>query len=391
MRFYKIRLYAVVIAAVLIFLCCPRMLSHVLRDKSITILSPLWRGFQKSSIALPKSLTSFEIFKTLDTLKKQKEDLERDKQILSSQLRQVQEFLFSKQLIENDIDALKSIKESLDEEASSKEFFQRRYQELKTRLALQLESVDAKVVYREPTSWSSFIWIDKGSEYNKLCGVEIIAENSPVVIGNAIVGVVEYVGKNKSKIRLITDEKLVISVRALRGYSQNRLLHDALSLVSDQLKFRKELFFSTEEQDNTLKILEDLSQNIELLTSDHYMAKGEIHGSSLPLWRCRSQKLKGVGFNYDFDDEEGAARDLRTGRSFSPNPQDVQKALLQEGDLLVTTGMDGIFPAGFHVGVITYIHPLEDGSFYYNLEAKAIAPHLDEIEKVSILAPRQNK
>ena len=70
------------------------------------------------------------------------------------------------------------------------------------------------------------------------------------------------------------------------------------------------------------------------------MAKGELHGSSKPLWRGYSQVLKGIGFNYDYADAYGPARDLRTGKTTANSPG---ISLLRVNDLLMTTGMDGIF------------------------------------------------
>lgn len=390
MRFFRIRLYVVVSVLSFLMLICPKNFSNSLRERSITTIHPLWQGFKKSSFVPSKTFSIYEYLQTLENLKKEKLELQKENKLLSSQLFEVQKFLFSKDIIENDFELLKALKNSQEEQGYAKDFLQRRYEELKLRLMKQIESVDAKVIYREPSSWSSSLWIDKGSDYNDLYGLNIIAENSPVIIGDAIVGVIEYVGKKKSKVKLITDDKLSISVRAIRGSTQNRFLLDNLLLLIEQIKPREDLFFSQQEHDNTLRILSNLSQNIELFTSDDYMAKGEIHGSSLPLWRCRAQKLKGIGFNYDFDDDEGPSRDLKTGRVLDQSLEEENKVLLRKGDLLVTTGMDGVFPAGFNVAIVTEILNLEHGSYYYDLKAQAVAPELDSIEKVSILAPLES-
>ena len=54
-----------------------------------------------------------------------------------------------------------------------------------------------------------------------------------------------------------------------------------------------------------------------------YLAKGELYGSSKPLWRTQRHQLKGTGFNYDFADGEGPARDLQTGKHALQDPLEV--------------------------------------------------------------------
>ena len=94
--------------------------------------------------------------------------------------------------------------------------------------------------------------------------------------------------------------------------------------------------------------------------------------------------LKGIGFNYDFSDEAGPSRDLRTGKS--PMGKNTLP-LLQIGDLLVTTGFDGVFPAGLHVARIQKIFPLKEGDYYYELEAKSTVDRLDDLNIVFVLQP----
>ena len=61
--------------------------------------------------------------------------------------------------------------------------------------------------------------------------------------------------------------------------------------------------------------------------------------------------------------------------------------MLKVNDLLVTTGMDGVFPEGLHVATVTKIRPLKEGDYYYQLEAIPTAGNLEEISIVSILPP----
>ena len=126
------------------------------------------------------------------------------------------------------------------------------------------------------------------------------------------------------------------------------------------------------------------------LSSDektHVLAKGELSGSSKPLWRTQRHQLKGTGFNYDFADGEGAARDLRTGNLSSLDPVESSVPIVKAGDLLVTTGMDGVFPAGLMVAEVTKVHPLKEGDYFYELEALPIAGNFDDLSLVFVIPP----
>ena len=68
-----------------------------------------------------------------------------------------------------------------------------------------------------------------------------MGKNSPVLFGTSIIGVVEYVGYERSRVRLITDEKLVPSVRAVRGRENNRFLLEHVQTVLFTLERREDL------------------------------------------------------------------------------------------------------------------------------------------------------
>jgi cell shape-determining protein MreC len=243
-------------------------------------------------------------------------------------------------------------------------------------LELQLQALPARVIFREPASWSSAFWINVGQKDNEALGKSIIAKNSPVLLGSSLVGVVEQVDRRKSRVRLITDAQLVPSERALRGGEQNRFLIKSVETLLSALELREELFPTREDAEQLFKSLVKLKEKLIIPAADLYLGKGELHGTRSPLWRSRSSVLRGVGFNCDFADEEGRARDLR-----DPTP------LLRVGDLLVTTGLDGVFPAGFHVGSIAKIFPLQEGACSYELEAVIAAGRLDELSHVTVLPP----
>lgn len=205
----------------------------------------------------------------------------------------------------------------------------------------QIHGIAAKIIYRSPTVWSSSLWINKGTE-------DGIAKDSPVLSKGSLIGVVDYVGASQSRIRLITDSGLTISVRAARNASMKEKNFIPTSLL----------------------------------------AKGELSGSSKPLWRSPGQLLKGIGFNYDYADEEGPARDLRTGAPEGSLSVNHSEPLIKLRDILVTTGYDGIFPAGIPVAEVIKIHPLGEGDYFYTLEAKPTADNLDDLSHVLVLPPQ---
>lgn len=224
----------------------------------------------------------------------------------------------------------------------------------------------AKVIYREPSSWSSHLWINVGLRDN-------ISVNAPVVIGKNVVGVIEEVLKKKSRVRLITDAQLIPSVRVKRGGERDSLLFERITSLTDVLETRSEIYGAEE----LTRALHAFKTQLGIDEKDLYLAKGQLHGASAPLWRCLGQKLKGIGFNYDFADEKGSSRSLRTS----------SVSLIKIGDLLVTTGMDGVFPEGLHVGVVSKIFPLHEGGISYELEANPLLQNLNSLTDVSILCP----
>lgn len=234
----------------------------------------------------------------------------------------------------------------------------------------------AKVIFREPSSWSSTIWINIGEDTNSKLGKIVVAENSPILKEKAIVGVVEYVGKVQSRVRLITDAGVIPSVRVSRGLLQNKYLFEWVDLVHQSINTRDDLFEFSEEKQLIQNVLCKIKSTLSKEEKTLYLAKGELYGSSAPLFRSRNQILKGVGFNYDFADSEGPACDLRKN---SPIP------LIKKGDLLVTTGLDGVFPSGYQVGIVSHVEPLKEGEIAYELEARIAAGNLDELNYVTVL------
>lgn len=247
---------------------------------------------------------------------------------------------------------------------------------------LLVKAVAARVIYRDPGTWTSSLWIDAGELTDP-----IIRKNSPVVVGRALVGVIDYVGKRQSRVRLITDVGLKPAVRAVRGHAQNMALVENITPVLRHLSMRKDLPISREEQIALGRMLTQFKERLSEDCEGWYLAKGILQGSGTPLWRSVNHTLRGIGFNYDFPDAFGPARELETGK-----PVDAKSALpavpiIKVHDLLVTTGLDGVFPPGLSVAEVTKIHPLKEGGYTYEIEAVPVVGNLDSLQTLFVIPP----
>jgi len=333
----------------------PKSWSQRWRSSSIALASVFWKK--------PANIVSQEDRLTVENL------------LLKTQNANLRSSLFSEyNKIEHQLKKLHSYEER------GTAFFQRRKEYAKKILAMELFSLSSKIIYRDPAIWSSTIWINSGESDNERLGERVVAVNSPVLKGAYLVGVVEYVDRSRSRVRLLTDSALVPSVRVARGGGGARELLSLISCVREQLVLRDGV-------EKLLPALETISEYLECNFDERYLAKGELFGSSSPIWRARSHVLKGVGFNYDFADEEGPALELRTGNPLDRLGQQGELPLIQRGDLLVTTGMDGVFPADLPVAVVSSIMPLQEGNVTFNIEATLCAGNLHDLGEVTILPP----
>lgn len=275
---------------------------------------------------------------------------------LRSQLDLVYNWLSSEKYLSEQIEMFRTL-------GMSSELMKRRSEEMKSLLQKKTMAALGRIIYRDPSAWSSTCWIDAGEENNALLGKTIIAKNSPVISGSALVGVIEYVGKRQSRVRLITDSSLKTAVRAVRGAVAERDISLLTQMLQDRLQ--KHPFKQT---------LQEFKQTLKVGWEDGFFAKGEISGTSAPYFRSLHPILKGIGFNCNFEDIDSPARDLKAG-------------ILRENDLLITSGLDGIFPPGLHVGRVINIKPLKPGGYSYDLEATPSAGDLADLTFVYVLPP----
>lgn len=281
------------------------------------------------------------------------------------------------------------LKKELQQLYSSGNVIQSHLKELEHLLKRRLETIPARVIYRASSSWNSFLWIDVGLSTNEALGREIVAKNSPIVVGNSLVGVIDYVGKHQARVRLITDGELFPAVRSVRGHPQAMRLVETINVLLDNLNEHESLFATAEEKNFLFQQLEKLQIALTEKQETLYLVKGELQGCCFPHKRSHGNLLKGIGFNCDYPDEKGPARDLRSGIPYEASGISSEPVvLLKVHDILATSGMDGIFPEGLQVAEVVHVSPLEEGSYYYELQARPTAGNLDALSLVFVMAPQ---
>lgn len=301
-------------------------------------------------------------------------NLSLENSLLKRQVEAARGWLTFDQRVEEEFQRLKEISKKECDDLYWKGFFRRRCEALEAKLKMQLQALPAKVILRQPASWNSSLWIDVGSEDNERLGRLIVAKNSPVVVGDMLVGILEYVGKKRSRVRLVTDSGLVAAVRAVRGEENDRELLRLFNSIIKRVDKRDDIFETSSDKRLFLEILSSAAKNLSKKGVDYHLAKGELRGSKRALFGGFSKVLEGVGFNYNYSDSEGPSRDLKSGKTLDERYNFLSKPILKEGDLLITSGMDGIFPEGLKVASVT---SLIDCDHSYKIEATALAPLFD--------------
>jgi rod shape-determining protein MreC len=234
----------------------------------------------------------------------------------------------------------------------------------------------ANVIYQASTPWSTTVWIDVGTQTEHTPFV--IEKNCPVVSRDTLVGVVDYVGAKSSRVRLICDPLVRPAVRVVRGGAHSRQLMAAAQQIRGAVTTQPTLLPKPELASTLTKLLECLVQSLPA-DSEMRLAKGELQGAEYP---SSPTLLSGVGFNYDFEDEEGPPRDLRNGQR---TIQDQKILLIKPGDELETSGLDGIFPRGLRVATVATVFPLEEGAISYRILAKIESSEFPNFDHLTVL------
>lgn len=202
--------------------------------------------------------------------------------------------------------------------------------------------VVSHVVYRDPSYWGSSCWVDVGKNQG-------IRKNSPVVVGKVLIGLVDYVGEKQSRVRLITDVGMKPSVIAVRGGIQNWIVKDQIQTLIDRLIILSQTSTLSDEHNKVLHHLQYLNDMLQCNEKNEFQLRGVLCGKGGALWKTQSSVLQGDHFCF------------------------VKGKGLIQGDLLVTTGLDGVFPPGLLVAEITKVFPPNEGACCFKIEATSLA------------------
>lgn len=368
----NIKYYVLVLLGVLFILGVPKALSTTLRGGAFQFFEPLIQ-----SVRYVKHKFSDENDK--QHLQEMAIDLENS--LLKSEIARLQELLFQEIVLASNLAELGVLQGSIDKH----NFAQRRFEELQRNVDLKINAVPATIIYRGSSAWHHTCFIDVGHLTNKELGREVVQKNSPVTYGSTLIGIVEEVYEKKSLVRLISDPSLHPSVRVSRGYQQNMDLVQKIDSLILALKVREGLLANPQDHYTLIDNLEILKKSIEGSQDGVLLAKGEMMGAIYAYKMNDELILKGSGFNYDIADSEGPSRDLRSGKPYySKLPA---MPLIAVGDLLVTTGMDGVFPEGLSVAEVLSIDILKEGAYSYDITAKSTAKSLDQIKYLFVMPP----
>jgi rod shape-determining protein MreC len=353
--------YLLIFCVLILLMSRSKYTADKIRGATAAIFSPLWEWMASTKQ------------ENADYLK-----LKIDNQLLKNEVIRMQQLLKEAFYLKKEVQQL----------LSAEDINSNPLNDLKLILKRRLEAIPARVIYRASASWNSFLWIDVGTSTNALLQRQVVAKNSPIVVGNSLVGVIDYVGKHQSRVRLITDTGLYPAVRAVRGLPQGVRLIETINVLLDNLSEYEEAFVSQNEREALIAQLEKLQGKLHNQHETLFLAKGELQGCCFPHQRSHGNLLKGVGFNCDYADEKGPARDLRSGIPDGNWHSKGPISILKSHDILATTGMDGIFPEGLQVAEVVSVAPLEEGSYFYQLQALPTAGNFDALSLVFVMAPQ---
>ncbi|WP_375793760.1 rod shape-determining protein MreC [Chlamydia sp. 12-01] len=214
--------------------------------------------------------------------------------------------------------------------------------------------ISSRVIYRDPAHWGSSCWVNVGKDQK-------IQKNSPVLSGKVLVGLVDYVGEQQSRIRLITDVGMQPSVIAIRGGIQAWIVKDQIYSLTKHLERLSNSYILEKDKYEKIDQLEEINTSIQCGAENSLLLRGTLSGSGGPLWKDETLVLHGEGFCFS------------NGKS------------LHVGDILITTGLDGVFPPGLFVAEITKVCRPREGACSYKIEAKSLAEDLTSLSSVLIL------
>ncbi|MFZ4098885.1 MAG: rod shape-determining protein MreC [Chlamydiia bacterium] len=237
---------------------------------------------------------------------------------------------------------------------------QHRLQELAEVPAAGSIGVRVRVLAREAGAWHRFLWIDAGRE---TCSKEQLRLNSPVVQGDALVGVVDYVGRRQSLVRLITDPGCCPAIEV--GEHGPETTWKVLRVRLEELLSHRASISPHARQ----QLLQALSA-----CSPSDQAVPRMQGTMLGMREREggSPRLRGQLFHAEW-----------VAKITSGVPLQWPEA----GHLLLTSGLDGIFPSGLRVGYLLSLNEEPAGEPTRGFVAVPVVEDLDELRWLTVLPP----
>lgn len=374
--------YLIIFASLLAIMSLSRSTAEKIRSAPVSLAAPFWEKILafKYVVLHPFQPSPFASL----SIEEEKQRLQLENHLLQTENSRLQEQLNEQLLLISQIAQMRAADPNAASSLGS--HAEKTLHKYLRVLGQRMQALPARVIFRTFDSWHQMLWINVGESSNQSGENPVVALNSPVVVGSAIVGIIDFVGKNQSRVKLITDSRLTPSVRASRGGEQDFHLNEQVESLLQQMDVKKQVPLSPDDLAQLSQLLIKLKQGLQPFKRSWYLAKGELKGSPSSSRIGQNIILEGTGFNYDFPDEEGGGRDLRSGKALLYHKEQAMP-ILKIGDILITTGMDGVFPPGFRVGVVTRIGLLKEGDYFYDLEARPIAGPLEELSLVFVLPP----
>jgi len=215
-----------------------------------------------------------------------------------------------------------------------------------------------RVLAREAGYWDRFLWIDAGRETHP--DHSVLQRQSPVVCGDVVVGLIDYVGRRQSLVRLLSDPQCCPAIQV-------------------HAEAPSGLWIAAQRLQSLLRRSKDLDLGVQR-SLEKSLGQIPCHQGNLSNWKGM---LKGFS-------KEGTGGPELVGDFFSTqmlegDPGSIEPSI---GQLLVTSGLDGIFPPGLKVG---YLQTLKDPDGVRPLREFTAIPALDSFENLfwlTVLSPR---
>lgn len=206
-----------------------------------------------------------------------------------------------------------------------------------------------RVIFRDPAHWGSSCWINIGKRQG-------VKKNSPVVCGKVVVGLVDFVGEAQSRVRFITDVGIKPSVMAVRGEIQTWVVKDQLRTLARNVANLPASAFADSDKQEALHLLQALEDSLSLSEQNDFALRGIVCGRGDPIWKPEASILSGSDFGF------------------------VDGKTIEVGDVLVTTGLDGVFPPGLLVATVNEVLPKSEGSCSLKIKAQSLAPDCSTVD-----------